>query len=216
MSAAYLTFLSQLPSRFDEIGSVIPSGKALSHSMTSPIRRASPPRRILEVGPGTGPFTREILALMRSEDQLVVSEINSALLAGLQKSLLKDKNYVRHQDRVQFIEGPVQKLLKNGGRGPYDVIICSLPFLNFTPETVEEIMSLFHESLVPAGTLAFFEYAGLREWAVTFTLPSNKRRVRGVEDVIRSWKDRAVREGSLGKELTLLNFPPANSYFLTF
>lgn len=184
--------------------------------MTSPIREASPPRKILEVGPGTGPFTREILSVMRREDELVVSEINAKLLSQLQKSLQKDERFSLKLANVKFVEGPVQDLLRSGERGPYDVIICSLPFLNFTPEMTDEIMTLFHQSLAPEGTLAFFEYAGLREWAVTFTLPNNKKRVKGVEDVISSWKNRAAKEGSLRKELTLANFPPANSYFLKF
>lgn len=184
--------------------------------MTSPIREVAPPRRILEVGPGTGPFTREIIPLMRLEDELVVSEINAKLLRQLKKSLENDSRFSNKLHNVKFIEGPVQEILQNGESGPYDVIICSLPFLNFTPEMTEEIMSLFHQTLAPGGTLAFFEYAGLREWAVTFTLPNNKKRVKGVEDVISSWKNRAAKEGSLRKELTLANFPPANSYFLKF
>ena len=61
---------------FRHTGSVWPSSPILAKAMTSTIARIEGQRRILEVGPGTGPFTKSILGKLRAGDHFELVEIN--------------------------------------------------------------------------------------------------------------------------------------------
>ena len=56
-----LAFIGQAFSDYKATGAVAPSGPVLARSMTEAIRRHEGPRRVLEVGPGTGAFTKHII-----------------------------------------------------------------------------------------------------------------------------------------------------------
>jgi phospholipid N-methyltransferase len=126
-----LSLLRELPGKFEEIGSLWPSSRSLSRAIVASIRDRPDPKRILEVGPGTGPFTREILAAMGDSDKLRICEINAQLLRSLKKQLEGDSRFLRHHGRVRFFQGPVQSLDEELSGGLFDVIICGLPFSNF-------------------------------------------------------------------------------------
>ncbi len=183
--------------------------------MVKPLRKrrasgGSGPRRILEVGPGTGPITRQILKHMRAKDTFTICEINERFLALLIKKLEKNSDFQKHRERVRFVCCPVQELRKNGVRDRFDLVISSLPFSNFTPETVEEILSLFREITGSKGRLVFFEYLGLRRLSSVFASRSGRRRIEGVDRVVRDWTEKVSKlGGSVDKSVSLLNVPPA-------
>ena len=56
-----LDFLTEAVRNFRHTGAVWPSSPILARAMTRSIAEVEGPRRILEVGPGTGPFTKAIL-----------------------------------------------------------------------------------------------------------------------------------------------------------
>ena len=179
--------------------------------MIKPLEEIDGPRRILEVGPGTGPFTREILRKMTAEDTLTVCEINRTLLRQLRTSLQTNPDYLRHQDRIEFIEGPVQQLRSVSDQRQFDVIVCGLPFSIFKPEVAEEIMKLFHDILAPGGHLTFFEYWGFRDIFTFINTPKNRRRMKAVDSVIEKWQHLAELSGAVNTKVCLTNFPPAKS-----
>lgn len=214
MDSDYLAFLRELPRSFTQIGAMLPSSPLLGRAMTKPLRdpgvRRRRPFRILEVGPGTGPFTRQILRHMGSDDTFTICEINSRFLELLQKKLSTNPAYQRNSRRVQFVQCPVQELRSNGVGDQFDIIISSLPFSNFTPETVEEILTLFRNMTAEGGRVIFCEYIGLRKISSVFYSPAGRRRVEGVERVIQSWSSRVSENGGMvRKRLSLLNVPPA-------
>src|SRR5215210_7643620 len=57
-------------------GALLPSSRFLARALVSELRRPRGPSRILEVGPGTGSVTREILRYFRSGDRLDAVEVN--------------------------------------------------------------------------------------------------------------------------------------------
>ena len=210
MNAEYLTFLRELPKSFSQIGAMLPSSPALGRAMVRPIREATRPLNILEVGPGTGPFTKQILKLMRPEDHFTICEINTRFLTLLKKNLARNEHFRRNKDRITFFHGPVQELPGSPlFAGSYDIIVSSLPFSNFSPEMVDEILSLFQSMLAEDGSLSFIEYIAVRR--VTALLSSRRSRARlvGVEKVIQGWIDRAGTDGKVRKRVSLLNVPPA-------
>jgi phospholipid N-methyltransferase len=217
MNGEYFTFIRELPKSFSQIGAMLPSSPALGRAMVRPIREAARPLNILEVGPGTGPFTRQILRLMRPEDRFTICEINPRFLGLLKKNLERNPNYIRHRERVRFFQGPVQALPLAGKGGnaqetafeKFDIIVSSLPFSNFTPETVNEILTLFQSMTAENGSVTFCEYIGMRKLSAVFSSRRGKQRLAGVDEVIQKWVDIVERSGEVRKQLSLLNVPPA-------
>ena len=209
MAVDALAFLKELPKNFSQIGSIIPSSRALAKALARPIERATKPIRILEVGPGTGPITRRILKLMGPQDQLLICELNPNFIKQLQLKLATNKYFIKNRDRVSFHLGPVQDLRTFGVEGTFDAIVSSLPFSNFTPELVHDILSLYRDLLASDGSLTFVEYAGIRKISSLLKNSEERERVRGVEEVIQSWKEQWAKFGRVDRDLTILNIPPA-------
>ena len=55
-----LTFLGQCAIRFRQTGAVVPSGGPLARAMVTAIGHLEPGQVVIELGPGTGVFTREL------------------------------------------------------------------------------------------------------------------------------------------------------------
>lgn len=215
MPTEYVTFIRELRRSFSEIGGVIPTSPALARLMVRPIKEASKEAlSILEVGPGTGPITRQILKVMGLNDHFVVCEINPRFIVQLKKTLAGNKDFQRHRDRVKFFEGPVQSL---GGSGlgdlpqRFDMIVSSLPFTNFSPETVEEILTLFRDLTGEEGIVTFIEYLGFRKIGAFFASKERKERVKGVDEVIKRWQKEVDRYGEVKTGVSFLNVPPAKA-----
>ncbi len=125
-----LAFLSQSVTRFKHTGAIAPSGGRLAREMTRTIREHEGPRRILEVGPGTGPFTRKILEELRPGDTLDIVEINPFFCRTIEQRLLAPFRHRHPSIPVMLHESPIESA---GLTGPYDHIVCGLPFNNFPP-----------------------------------------------------------------------------------
>lgn len=195
--------------RFDQIGMVLPSSRFLADAMVKPVRTVGAPRRILEVGPGTGPMTRQILKSMTERDTLLICEVNGPFLQKLKDNLSQNPDFIRHKSRIEFFLGPVQELKAELDGARFDVIVSSLPFLNFTPEMVEELFRIYGELLVQDGVLSTCEYIGLRQLGLIFRQGSGKARLKGVDQVLKKWKKIAREQGAYKRDVALLNFPPA-------
>lgn len=209
MQPELITFWKELNGSFRQIGSVIPSSKSLAKDMVRPMVETSGPRRILEVGPGTGPFTKQILKLMTNDDEFVICEINARFMTRLKASLERNRHYQRHRSRVSFFLGPVQQLPRSDYYGVFDIIVCSVPFSNFTPEVTDEIMSVLHRMLSREGKLTFVEYLGARKITRLLASSRDRRRIKGVDAVIDKWRKSAKHNGKVKTSVALLNIPPA-------
>lgn len=207
--ASLLTVWGEISRSFDQVGMVIPSSRGLAKAMVKPLDTLQAPRRILEVGPGTGPMTKQLLRRMGPQDSLVVCEISARFLDRLRQNLLSDEFYQKNKQRVMFYEGAVQTLHSSSLSSNYDLIVSSLPFLNFTGDEVEELFQLYSDMLSPRGILSTVEYIGIRRCSLVLASPKNRERMKLVDLVIRKWRNKAKREGDLRSEVSLLNFPPA-------
>jgi phospholipid N-methyltransferase len=209
MVADYLVFVRELPKSFAQIGAMLPSSTAFAKLMVAPIRKADHPLTILEVGPGTGPFTRQIIELMGPEDRFIICEINPRFVRRLKKTLRRNRHYQRHKDRITFFQGPVQLLPHSDLPARFDVIVSSLPFVNFAPEVVDEILGLFKQMTRDGGSLTFCQYVGVCKIRELFSDRPTRTRVKGVEEVVRKWCDQVSEKGAVHRRVTFLNVPPA-------
>lgn len=211
-----ISFIRELPRSFSSIGAMVPSSSELGRDMVRPLSELTGPRKILEVGAGTGPITREILRSMGPQDTLVICEINQRFLNFLKQRLNRNTDFQHHRDRIQFFEGSCQDLAARDPEMKYDVIVSSLPFYSFGPTLVNEFLSLFRSMLSPNGTLTFCSYIGVPEISLVLCNPDIRRRVVGVEKVIKQWCDDTARIGRVDRRRAFLNIPPAYSYCFAY
>src|SRR5579883_3247222 len=101
-----LAFYRQFREQYTTTGSVMPSSRALARALTRPMRRNSGPRRLLEVGPGTGAVTVEIVHLLRPGDQLDIVEINPAFVAHLEHRFASEPDFQRRRSQCRVIHSP--------------------------------------------------------------------------------------------------------------
>ena len=132
------------------VGAVAPSGANLARAMV----RALAPRPddiIVEIGPGTGPFTRALLAAGVAPAKLILVEF--------------DQEFVRHLRQkfpgVTVLQGDaceLPRLLKELGHDKVPRILSGLP-LRSMPEAIRAgISRAMADSLADDGTLVQFSY----------------------------------------------------------
>jgi phospholipid N-methyltransferase len=203
-----LKFVRQALRDIHHTGSVWPSSLALANVMTRSLRANRAPQRILEVGPGTGPFTRRILEALRPGDEFHVVEINDAFCRHLEAGLLKPYRANGGRAKVQLHCAPIESAPL---RGKFDHIVCGLPFNNFPSTLVRSIMTRMMELLKPGGELVYFEYAGVRAIKAPFVNPDGRQRLRRIDALGKSLR----RKHAGRRELVLGNLPPAYAVRLT-
>lgn len=98
----------------------------------------------------------------------------------------------------------------------YDIIVSSLPFSNFTPESVGEILSVFDSIVSDDGSISFMEYLAVRKVTSLFASREGRARLDGVERVVQNWMDRIEVEGKVRKRVSLMNLPPAMAIQLDY
>lgn len=165
-------FLSQFFKEFEATGSFCSTSQWAAKAMTEPLVGPRRKMRILEAGPGTGSVTDQVLKRMRSDDELVLCEINPRLMAILKKNLIKHPLYQMHKSRISFFEGPVQEL---PGSEPFDAIVCAIPFLNLPVPVVKDIFARFRELSHEKTVMTYYEYIMLRKLGKAV---SSERRAR--------------------------------------
>lgn len=131
------------------VGAVAPSGRSLAKLLT---RDIPPGARVLELGPGTGTITREIVARGVSETDLFLLE-RCARFAGL-----LGRNYPAATVVCGDATHRHEELLPH--RGSFDFIISGLPLVLFSREQKSRLIESCFELLSPAGSLYQFTYGG--------------------------------------------------------
>ncbi|MBM4006335.1 MAG: methyltransferase domain-containing protein [Planctomycetes bacterium] len=183
-------------------GSVWPSSPALAKAMTRGLGDLRGKRRVLEVGPGTGPFTERILRGLRDGDHFDIVELNPVFCRELERRLVAPYRKRKPRMMVALHQAAIQEAPLEG---PYDLIVCGLPFNNFPPTLVRSIFRRMMALLREGGELAYFEYAGVRTIKAPLVGERGRRQLKGVQYVGES-----LRRRHRGKrELVLSNIPPA-------
>ncbi len=111
-------------------------------------------RVILELGPGTGVFTVEIIKRMRQDCLLIVVELNKEMFQLLQQKF--------HDPRVVLIHGSatdIQEILTKQGHEKADVIVSSLPLSVMPEQIADAILSASEQVLSNNGRYVQFMYS---------------------------------------------------------
>jgi len=197
-----LTFLRQFFRDTRNTGSIMPSSPALARAMVHGIATGAS-QRWLEVGPGTGPFTRALLAAKRPGDRLVIVELSKEFCVRLDADILAPWKRANPEQaaEVVLINAPIEDAKLEPG---FDHIVCGLPFNNFPPELVERIMVQLRALIRPAGSLRYFAYVGAR------TLRDGRGALRGAAP-LAAIEDRVLAGCARTSEVVMANMPPATA-----
>jgi len=183
-------------------GSLLPSSRFLARALVAELRQPRGPWRILEVGPGTGSVTREILRFLAPGDRLDAVEINGHFVHLLRRRLETERPFVRCRDQVQVVHAAVQELV---GEGVYDCIVSGLPLNNFPADQVRGIFRAYDRLLKPGGTLTYYEYVLIRQLKTPFANRRERRRLYRVGRLVGGY----IRSYQVRRQQVLINVPPA-------
>lgn len=135
------------------VGAMAPSSKYLAQKMMQNIDFNST-KVIVELGPGTGVFTDEIIGKMSENSHLLVFELNDLFFESLNKRISDPRVHVIH-DSAEHIE----RYLEQYQLEKADIVVSSLPLAVFSEELRELVLSASHRSLKPTGRYIQFQYS---------------------------------------------------------
>ncbi|HZT80899.1 MAG TPA: methyltransferase domain-containing protein [Gemmataceae bacterium] len=202
-------FFRECRRHFRTTGAILPSTRFLARALASELRKPRGPARILEVGPGTGSVTRELLRRLVPGDQLDLVEINAFFVDWLERRFEEDRHFWPHRDRVNIIHSAVEDL---PGQGVYDYIVSGLPLNNFPVATVRTIFRAYDRLLKPGGILTYYEYQLIRSLKTPFVNRRERRRLYRVGRVVGGY----IRNYQIRRERIFINLPPAMVRHLRF
>lgn len=152
-----LTFFGQMAAKWRETGAIAPSGPHLAKIMARTVGPLEPGEVIIELGPGTGAFTKE-LAKQYPDNPVVAIEFNPVFVRRLRVIL----------PGVTIIEGCASQLpthLAALGVAPDRVgaVVSGLPLLVMPKELSRGIFAAIARVLPPGRPYVQFTYSE-RAW----------------------------------------------------
>lgn len=174
------------------IGAIAKSSNSLAVEITKFFPNEDRPLRILEVGAGTGVFTRHLAAKLREGDRFDVVELTSDFMQGL---------YDEFQGN-EFVNIFWSDILDFDVQAPYDLIVSGLPFNCFNADLVFKILEKYRRMSKPGTVISFFEYSALPGLRQTF-MPSEEYALT------RATLDSFIDLYEFEKVRVWLNLPPA-------
>lgn len=145
-----LFFLKQYLRNPFGTGGVAPSGRQLAKLMVAKIA-PQPSEVIVELGPGTGAFTRELLAQGVEPANLILVEFNKEFVKFLKREF----------PNLRIVEGAAQdlpQLLKTLGQASVKKIISGIPLRSMKPSERRKIAESVAAVLEPGGIFVQFSY----------------------------------------------------------
>lgn len=136
------------------IGAVAPSGRCLSRKMMKPIRFDTADV-IVEYGPGTGSFTRELIRNRKPDTVLLLIEQNAYFCRQLESKYGRIKN-------LHIIHGNAENVdlyLTAYGFDKADYIVSGLPFASLPKGVSDNILTATNKALGSDGTFITFQYS---------------------------------------------------------
>lgn len=201
-------FLSQLSQGFDHIGALMPTSPQAARAMAAEALRQKSPKQVLEVGPGTGPITTELVRHLKADDRLVLCEVNEDFVKYLRRRFESEPELQRVRHQVEIVHSSVTEMQ---GEHSFDYIISAVPFTRLPADVAEDIFKTYRRLLKPGGTLTFLEYAFLRSLRGLTGKKPDSNFVK-VDQLMREF----INRYQFRSDRVMLNFPPANIRSLRF
>ncbi|MHB8170039.1 MAG: class I SAM-dependent methyltransferase [Thermincolia bacterium] len=145
-----LHFLKRFLSSPGSVGSITPSSSFLAKKMVKETE-VEPCRDIIELGAGTGVFTRYLMELKAPETELCVFEKDPLMAASLQRKYHGIKIF---PDATQ-----ITNHLHKGELNQVDLVISGLPFAVMPDSVRQKVLRGVFQVLRPGGKFVAFQYS---------------------------------------------------------
>lgn len=182
----HLVFLARFLRNPRQVGALAPSSQTLARAMAANITFTAE-SRIVELGPGTGAFTREIIRRLPPGGHFLAVDINEHFCREL-------------RDRWPTLDcecgsaADLPAMLARRGWTHADHIVSGLPFASLPAALSRSILDAVQVTLAPGGTFTTFQYVH------AYPTPPAKAFRRSMTD----------RFGGMGPRRTVFrNLPPA-------
>ena len=142
----FITFLSEFIKHPKNTGAIAPSSNILAKAMVDAID-FDVAKCIVELGPGTGSFTKEIMKRKKKRTTFILIEINEVFFKKLQKQY--------------------EELQING----VDYVLSGLPFTSLPKEESSRILNNVMESLRENGKFITFQYSLVKKGFIEAFFP---------------------------------------------
>ena len=171
------------------IGAMCPSTPFLAKEITKDIGLEDA-AVVVEIGAGTGAFTRHILEKLDDDSNFLAIEINEKVYRTLKSRFPDIKIYNECASQLGDILG--RENLEH-----VDTVVSGLPWAAFSEQLQTKLLTAIHENLKPGGTFTTFAYLQ------GMLLPSAQRFRRRLNEYFSK-----VEKGSV----VWANIPPAFVY----
>lgn len=172
--ASALLFFRQFLASPKSVGSIIPTSQVTIDALLAPVDWTTC-RTFVEYGPGTGVFTRSILARARPDLRLIAIDTNPVFIDYLRETMPDPRLSAVHGSA-----GDVQAILADHGRDAADFILSGLPFSTLPDGVGDHIVAATHGALAPGGAFLVYQYS-------LFVLPMLEAHFAKI-DVEREWR----------------------------
>ncbi|NRA95791.1 MAG: methyltransferase domain-containing protein [Planctomycetes bacterium] len=147
-----LTFLAGFLKNPREVGSVVPSSRTLVRRIMR-LGDAGAARVIVELGPGTGVITKQVLAAAADDIKVLGIEINPLYL----RTLARDIN----DARLTIYRGPaieISEALASIDESSADLVVSGIPFSTIPKLEAEKTLERVRDALAPGGRFVAYQF----------------------------------------------------------
>jgi phosphatidylethanolamine/phosphatidyl-N-methylethanolamine N-methyltransferase len=177
------------------VGAIAPSSKWLAEKMVTyiPLNKHSP-INIMELGPGTGPFTELIIKMKKDSDRLDLIELDESFCKLLRKKFGNHPNVHIHCVSITDWKPEYR----------YDAIVSGLPLNSFSPDMVQKIITKLKSLTKNGGVISAFDYPALN-FRSSLLRGNAKIALKKVLQI----KDEFYKQHGFAQNFVLRNIPPA-------
>jgi phospholipid N-methyltransferase len=188
LSNRTLQFLGAFVRRPRQVGAVVPSSPALAKAMMRGLD-IEPNQTVVELGPGTGAFTRAILRQLPDRAHYLGLELNPRFVEHLKQRFPHRGDSFVHGSAADVHHHHTDRDLP-----AVRAVVCGLPFASLPTDVQDGVVAGLDRLLQPGGEFRTFQYVH------AFNLPAAQR--------FRQRMDRCFGPGQRSRPIAL-NVPPA-------
>ena len=149
-----LLFFKRVLANPIRVGYIVPSSGFLTRK-TAKRLDFSKPRVVIELGPGEGCHTRQIVRRMNPESKLILIELDDHFAAHLEKQFAHDKRVtVVHTDALHLAA-----TLESMGISNPDYIVSGIPFTIMDSELREKLLAAISVSMGPDSIFITYQFS---------------------------------------------------------
>jgi phospholipid N-methyltransferase len=133
-----------------KVGAVLPTSRRAVRA-TLDLVALEDARCIVEMGAGTGPYTREIVKRLHRDARFIAFEIDPELAAGLERDY--------RDSRLQVANASAERMgsYLDGRRA--DVVVSAIPFTSLPSRERQNLLRAAQANLAEDGTLLVLQYS---------------------------------------------------------